>query len=302
MANLVIAAAADEAYAWPSVVALLSAAARSTAAVACLLLSDGIEAGTRRELARAFAAQGVDCEIADVDLEPFSHFPTQVHLTRATYARLLVPSLAQELGPRTVYLDADTLTFGDLAELASFPLDGKPVGACIGGSVGHWYGIQDWQERGYDPSAPIFNPGVMLIDNEQWLREGVTPNVLAMLEQRPELAQFFADQSVLNSAVYGRWKVLPPRWNRTIHRGPSVRIGPLLLSRRERVNLSRLGILHYFERVKPWDRRYPPGPFLQIYRSAWKRFIDAPLPPARTYIDWVRDRHALKSAGAEPIA
>lgn len=296
-----IAAAGDEAYAWPTAVALLSAALGSSIPVTCLFLADRIPGETRAELAEVFERHAVPCTIVAADLDPFDPFPAELHLTRTTYARLLVPATAEDLGPRTLYLDSDTLTIGDAAALASWPLDGNVVGACHGGDVGvweqaGWAGMEDWRARGHAPDAAFFNAGVLVIDNERWRSEGVTAAALDLLEHHPELTMS-SDQSALNTVLYGRWAAIPKRWNHIVHRSPSVRIGPLAVSRRAAVNLRRARILHYFEAVKPWHRLYPPGPLLTIYRSAWLRYARPPLPPARTLREWIRDRHGLGSQG-----
>ena len=116
--ELAIAVAADAAYLWPGVLALISAGARSTIPTICLLIGDQLSTEQVATAEGVFAHHALPFQCVQVDLAEFSSLPLGLWYSRATYARLHVPEIAARFASRTLYLDADTLTIGDVAPLA----------------------------------------------------------------------------------------------------------------------------------------------------------------------------------------
>jgi lipopolysaccharide biosynthesis glycosyltransferase len=286
--TIVLASVADERYAWPATLALLSAAAHSGAA-RCLLVGDRLAPDTSQAISDTFSRAGVAAEIVESDLKSFESLPAGFHFSRATYGRLLVPELAARLAERTLYLDADTLTVGDLAAAAQLPLGDHIAAAVPSGTVSAPGAVADWRELGLSQDAPFFNSGVMLIDNGRWLAAGVAAGVSEKLKHHPGTSTF-ADQGTLNSVLAGQWAPLDHSWNRTVRRGPSIRLGPLLIASRSLVWLRRVRVLHYFQSVKPWQRAYPPGALRDLYADAWSRSLPTPLPTGLSVREWLKSR------------
>lgn len=295
--DLVIAAAADTLYAWPAALALLSGAAHCAGRVACLLVGDSLDPDLGRKLAATFSARGVHLELVPVDLSRFDSLPTTVHLTRAAYGRLIVPAAAADLAARTLYLDSDTLVVGGLDPLIDLPLTaGHAAAAVQTGTAGGWYGVLDRSDFGIPPDAPFFNSGVILIDNSEWTHRAISERVIAHLEAAPETSTF-ADQGTLNAVLHDCWTPLHSSWNRTIRRSPSVRLGPVVASRRVLINLRATRVLHFCEGIKPWAAEYPPGAMAAVYRSAWRRFLPVPIARGRTFREWLHNRHPERAPG-----
>jgi lipopolysaccharide biosynthesis glycosyltransferase len=290
--ELAIAVAADAAYLWPGVLALISAGARSTLPTICLLIGDQLSAEQVATAEDVFAHHGLLFQCVQVDLGEFSSFPLGLWYSRATYARLYVPEIAARFASRTLYLDADTLTVGDAAALTEVNFGEEHVlGAVHSSTIPTLEGaVADWEERGLDPTASAFNGGVLLIDNDRWIRHGISAQVASGLRRKPEAARF-ADQGALNAVLHDRWTALPAGWNCEIWRRPAVRLGPFVLSRTSCQSLRQARILHYFQDVKPWQPDYPPGYFGSVYRRAWERFLPVPPPPLQSYRRWLRLRY-----------
>lgn len=292
--DLVVATAADAAYAWPATLTLLSAASRSTARVVCLLVGDQLEEQFVTCVREIFAGAGVPFEHVGADLHEFGALPLGAHFSRAIYGRLIVVDVAERLATRTLYLDSDVLVVKDIAPLARVALGGRSVVAAVRargiptcGSVG---GIVDWRERGLDPTAPFFNSGVLLIDNDEWTAHEVSPRALAYL-RRSSRGVMFGDQTALNAVLIDQWLELPWWWNYQVVRTPAVRIGRVVVSRRGSFSLAKAHILHYFASVKPWDAQYPPGYLRDLYRREWTRLLGVTLPPAQRFPEWLRRRY-----------
>ena len=293
---LAIAAVADVAYAWPAALSLLTAGRRASVPVVCILVGDDIPRATQTALQETFRRHLVEFRYVASDLSGYAPLPLETHLSRATYGRLVVPVVTADLAPRTLYLDSDTLTVGDVEPLSRLPLESRVLAAVVSGTVSGWYGVPDWRERGIRPDAPFFNAGVLLIDNQEWQTRNISEQVVELLTSAPESARF-ADQGALNTILVGRWVPLQPTWNYCVHRSPSVKLGPIVLSRRFNINLRHTRIIHFFEAIKPWDDLYPPGALTRLYRDAWKELLPNPLDPPRTVREWLRDRHGLRQAG-----
>ena len=187
--DLAIAAAADPDYAWPAVLALLSAGIRSTASVVCLLVGDGLLGSFVTASQEAFARFGIRCDHVPVDLREFDGLPLGSHFSRATYGRLRVAEAARPLAPRTLYLDADTLVVGDISPLAALKLGATYVAAAVRArgipTCSSPGGITDWETSGVEATTPFFNAGVLLIENDAWARQGVTDQVIESLNRAP---------------------------------------------------------------------------------------------------------------------
>lgn len=291
--DLVVAAAADESYAWPAALALISAAARTSVSTMCILLGDRLSGELSAAIQDAFGRLAIPFDYVEADFGEFSSFPTGFYLSRATYGRLCIAETGRRFASRTLYLDSDTLVVGDVAPLAQVNLGDHLIAAVRSwehATVSSPGCVVDWEERGFDPAAHFFNAGVLLIDNDAWLREDVSSRVGAAIRRRPETVTF-ADQGTLNAILYDRWVELPWHWNHQILRTPTVRIGPWVVSRYFGFSLGKVRVLHYLTDVKPWHPSYPPGYFGTIYRRYWARYLPVPAPPGQTYRKWLRARY-----------
>lgn len=134
-----------------------------------------------------------------------------------TYARLMAGSLFPQYG-RIVYLDADVLLAGDVAELYFSDLRGASVAAA-------GYGLALWsiEEGTMHPhleymgnylSSPLSycNTGVLVLDLGQMRRRNLEHRLLQWLRSRPEPFPY-PDQDILNIALHGDITPLPPEWN-----------------------------------------------------------------------------------------
>ena len=293
--DIVVATATDAKYSWPAVLTLLSAGARSTASTLCLLFGDRLEADFITSAEDAFSRSGIPFKYVEADFTSFSSLPQRFHFTRAAYGRLCVPEVARRFAPLTLYLDADTLVMCDIAPLARLGLGTKHVAAAVRDrwrlTVSSPNGVIDWEERGFEPTAPFFNSGVLVIHNDSWIREDISSDVVTELSERPENATF-ADQGALNIVLHDQWVELPRSWNYQVAPTPAVRIGPIVVSRRSWFAPGSVRVLHYLAGVKPWDVHYPPGYPRSLYRQTWANSLSSAIPPADGYWQWARRRYA----------
>lgn len=193
------------------------------------------------------------------------------HISVATMDRLLLPEMLPDLD-RVVYVDIDTVTTGDVCELARLDLEGHPLAART-----TWLnGPGTWQRVGnllsYDDAAELrrtmasrhplhylsFNAGVMVLDLDRLRRDRFVQEYL------PWAYRFGLNDQDLLLAYAGPGRAeLPLRWNAM----------PI------QEEVTEPGIVHYAGAGKPWgDRLVPRG---ELWREwAERSHQRAGSPPA----------------------
>lgn len=252
--------ACDEAYAMPLATALRSIAEanRGDWPLDFHVFSDGILDGTRRKIFDSLPKGSASIRWVEVDLEQFKGFSTIAHISKITYARFLIPSIFPDTVSQVLYLDADILVLDDLRSLWETNLQEAIVGAVLDGL--------DSQLKNGEPGFEniphvqnYFNAGVLLINLDQWRKEGISMKAIEYLTLHPDSR--FSDQDALNVVCDGRWKKLDPRWN-FVDFYEKVKISDLSAQQQP-------GIVHFAAWEKPWDARisHVNASFYNIFRS-----------------------------------
>lgn len=185
----------------------------------------------------------VRLNLLDADaLQEFRQFPCFSQHPLGTFIRLLIPGRMRDVATRLLYLDADLLCFGSLAELLSTDISDVVAAAAPDEAATT---VRTQIEALALKHGQYFNAGVMLINVEQWIAHGVEQAALKILSSRPLR---FADQDALNIALDGRTRYIDDKWNFRYHLVD-------YLSRGEpRFNLPGQPVLvHFTGPVKPWQ-------------------------------------------------
>jgi lipopolysaccharide biosynthesis glycosyltransferase len=205
------------------------------------VLTDGFPAELRRRVAHSLPAEAAPINWVDVDLEPFRGFSTLTHISKMTYARLLIPHVLPTTVSRLLYLDADLLVLDDIDALWTIDLEGCPVAAVLD--------VLDPLMKRSDPrlrTAPrvrnYFNSGVLLIDLARWREEQLSERAIDYLDRCPQSP--FKDQDALNVACDDLWKKLDPRWNFQDHFHTNIA---------DIDDGERPAIVHFVTSNKPWN-------------------------------------------------
>jgi lipopolysaccharide biosynthesis glycosyltransferase len=140
-------------------------------------------------------------------------------LTPFTFLRLLLPDVVPGYR-RILYLDCDIRIDGPVAPLFKLDMRGCTIAAVDG--FGTYYRpihskrLESDQARmgqlGFDTTDPYFNAGVLLIDCDQWRRDGMTDAAMDCIKQFG-LSLTSYDQDVLNIIFRKAWVPLSSRWN-----------------------------------------------------------------------------------------
>jgi lipopolysaccharide biosynthesis glycosyltransferase len=194
----------------------------------------------------------------EIDVGPFKDFLTTDHVSKITFARLLIPETLPRSLKRVLYLDCDLLVLDDLSALSQTRLHGAIVGA-----------VEDQLNPVFKKSADAswqtvpqvenyFNAGVLLIDLDRWRENKVSERALEYLRQNPQTP--FADQDALNYACDRMWKRLDEKWNFQAHFDRSIQ---------EMETAERPRIVHFVTSNKPWiaSVRSPNGKLYDAFRE-----------------------------------
>lgn len=179
------------------------------------------------------------------------------------FSRFYLGDIYPEIG-KFVYLDADVIVQGDIAELFRVAtLKHHDLAAVPFATFGTWEdGFRpDWDLlRTFDPLAPVFNCGVYVTDLAKWRRAVPELERWMRIHRQSMESCVFGTQSIMNLAFYRNVEVLSPEWN----------VGPLGYDENlPEQALKGANILHWAGQRKPWKAD-------GLYREYWKPYAASP--------------------------
>jgi lipopolysaccharide biosynthesis glycosyltransferase len=242
--TLAIVMACDLGYAMPLATTLRSLADQNVAMwpLSVTVLQEGFAAHDMLRVASSLPEGAVTLTWVAVDLHQFDGLPVLDHVSKMTYARLLLPRVLPASVKRVLYLDTDMLVLGSLNELLDVPLNGAAVAAV---PDLHLDADIKSKDRALNPGVPCvanyFNAGVMLFDLERCGQQRVFEKAWAYLQLHANTP--YADQDALNVACDGHWQALNSRWNFQGHHTCRIDRLPQEL---------QPAIVHFITSTKPW--------------------------------------------------
>lgn len=173
----------------------------------------------------------------------FASFASFSQYSAAIFTRLLIPQTLQGTTREVLYLDADILCAGNIAELKAIDISEHIVAAVSDHAettVKRQCAALNLRHKRY------FNSGVLYINVDNWMANDITQKVMrTILESDQDL--LFPDQDGLNIVLDGRALFIDEKWNfrynlEAVLKDGGTRMGP----QGEGV------FLHFTGRVKPW--------------------------------------------------
>lgn len=268
----VIVLAADENFALPLAVTVRSALDNldPECKLQIYVLDGGIRPATRAKLEQSWPAGRYSVRWVPFDASVLAEVPLSGHVNHMTYARIVVQRLLPATVDRVIYLDADLIVLGDLAQLWTEPMAGAwclAVQDCAAPSMdadatptfkrcaphlGARVPVANYRELGFDATDPYLNGGVLVLDLAAWRREAVDVQLIDCLEQHREHVRWW-DQYALNVVLHGQWRPLDHRWNQGANTFsfPNWSESPYDESTFERLRSDPL-VVHFTTKHKPW--------------------------------------------------
>jgi lipopolysaccharide biosynthesis glycosyltransferase len=259
---IAVAAAVDDSYVLPLLVTLRSACRNLSAGfrIDAYVIGYAVSAASRQRLERGLSGCPIRVEWLTLDLEAVRPFWPGLRSKGdiTAYYRLYLGDSLPEAVDRVIFLDADLVVGGDLAELWATPFDGKILQAIPDAyyrliHLRRMANLYSREGAPFSGQAPYFNAGVLLIDLRAWREENVGKKATELVwRNRADLLG--RDQDALNFVLRGRWKPLSATWN--FHQLPELLIWWETggVSRAELAEIFRRPkIVHFIGEWKPWN-------------------------------------------------
>ena len=216
-ATISIASSASASYLFPLAAMLRSLVnhLNPRCSIEAYVIDAGMPDTEKRRLEQSFASDRVQIHWCQVDESRLKGLPCWGGMGPATYYRLLLPDVLPASTNRVLWLDADVIVLGDIAEIWTTPFDGSALLAAqdmMVPYIGSAFGVKRHRMLELPPNAPYFNAGMMCIDLEWWRRNNVPEAVLSYL-RRHSRSVYYYDQDGLNAILCGKWRRVECRWN-----------------------------------------------------------------------------------------
>ncbi len=180
---------------------------------------------------------GGDMVFSQAEDERISGFREHLHISRATYYRLLLPEIFSDVD-KFIYLDCDLVVEADLREL--WDTDIATCG-CAGVDQEN---SPDANRLGLHPDFYI-NAGILLLNLSYWRANNIMEKCLDWLVENPQKAVML-EQDAINVILRERKAKIDLKWNLNPAPYPDLGILKQYPSR----------ILHFAGSLKPWHKYY----------------------------------------------
>jgi lipopolysaccharide biosynthesis glycosyltransferase len=222
---IMIACAADEAFAMPMAV-MLRSVLKNVAhdkQVCVFAVDGGIKESSKKKI---LASLGDKSESVIFNWIPAPEsLPENLpiakhvlpHINKSTYYRLLLPRILPPEIDKIIYLDSDLVVLGDLSKLWGIEISDNYVLAsqdCGIPFVSEPYGIKKYEDLGISATQKYFNAGVLVMNIAKWRAEDIDVKLFKYLETYREHIQHH-DQEAMNAVFAGKWAEISPQWNQT---------------------------------------------------------------------------------------
>ena len=151
----------------------------------------------------------IKVQIIDASIfQEFADFPSFSQYSAAIFTRLLIAGTLHDVTDKVLYLDADIVCQGSVAELMAIDIDD-----CVVAAVGDVGSIAQKQVATLQlASRQYFNSGMLYINVKNWMASDVWHHAVeAILASGKKFS--FPDQDALNIVLDGRAKLIDSKFN-----------------------------------------------------------------------------------------
>ncbi len=214
---IVIVCAADNGYAMPLAVTVRSVMAniQTKRKIVLFIIDGGIRLGNKRKIIESLNSEQIKIEWVQPKRAIFAKMMVSLHVTIATYYRILIPELLPSNFKKAIYLDSDLIVKGDIEQLWNIDVEDNYLLAVqdIGAPyVSSHQGLMNYKQLGIPASYKYFNGGVLVFNLEKWRQDNISKQIIEYLEQNREYVRWW-DQDGLNAILAGKWGELDLKWN-----------------------------------------------------------------------------------------
>ncbi len=271
--EIVLATAADEAYAVPLAVTIRSAldCLDPNRRIKLFVLDGGLSEKTKARLLWSWIDPRLTVEWIQPNIELLGDLPVSDHISVVAYVRLLMPALLPPSVSRIIYLDSDMLIRRDLTQLWDETPRTHPLFAIQDYAAPYFdssavldrfeqchkhlaanHPIANFRDLGLPAHGKYFNSGLLVINLVEWRRRQYAEEVLGCLRNHRQHVLWW-DQYALNVVFAGKWGELNQRWNQGAHLYvyPTWRESPFDQKTYDTLKTNPW-IIHFCSPSKPW--------------------------------------------------
>lgn len=285
-----IALASDSNYAEFVAVVIASALHNNSGFINFHLLSNGLDEATVALLSRQIPAQRGELHVYDIqNIHDRLQIDVPDTIAISSYARLFLPSILPADISRVLYVDCDTVIYGDISEFWNTPLHDMYIAGVLDT-------LPDCEAKvkvSLKDDEPYLNSGVMLINLDLWRKDNLQQKFIDFLLAHNGQV-YHHDQGIINGVCKGKVQIVHPRYNCTsnYYSHPYALLRrtntPFYSEQEYREAIAAPAILHFTEGFfnRPWlaNSLHPKAAIFHQYHdmTAWK---NAPLrKDKRTYL------------------
>ena len=203
-------------------------------------------------------------------------FSAHSQYSPAIFTRLMIPATLKGIAKTVLYLDADIICAGSIADLSKIDMSDKIVAAVsddINTTVKYRCAALQIESGRY------FNSGVMLMNVDNWLNKDVTQQVFNTLKNSQQRF-LHPDQDALNLVLGDSVFYIDERWNLRYNLEFMLRKGQVTASLGEAV------FMHFTGPIKPWlNWNLHNSKALFIHYQNLTPWRNTPLDPPKTYTE-----------------
>ena len=166
------------------------------------------------------------------NLDKISQLKASVHVSNATYYRLIMAEILPKHIDKVLYLDSDVVVISPLEELYNIDLENYFIAASgFSGTL---------------VKSKGFNSGVMVVNLEKWRNEQISTKVIDFATKNRDKLPYH-DQSALNRVIKQNYLIIDRKWNFQVDLSPRKIQKP-----DDNIALKNARIIHYIGSSKPW--------------------------------------------------
>jgi lipopolysaccharide biosynthesis glycosyltransferase len=192
---------------------------------------------------------GITLNYVAFDASVVNSLREHLHISRATYYRILLPLLIDV--DKIIYFDCDMVMEADITELWNTDVDGCGVAGVDEENPGQTgrLGLQD---------DFYVNAGVLVMNLAYWREHQIAQRCLQWLAENERLA-ILLDQDAINVVLKGQKRRIPLKWN----------LNPVPLESIDVLKTYPSRVIHFGGTIKPWHRHYDFD-----LQAIYKKYLD----------------------------
>lgn len=226
--------------------------------------------------------EAVDRHFSDIEIKWYSvdrdhpalRLTPLIHISSATYLRLLTDVIVDANVERLLYLDVDIAIAQDILPLWLTDLNGHSLAATLDQGISDVDLSEFKRLHELTGDALYFNAGVLVLDLSKIRQAGEFKQALNLLVADRE-RYALADQDALNVVFWGNWQELPASWN--FQR--SLLYDDINMQGDARDHALAPAVIHFTGSQKPWNRNeWHPYAWLylkQLRKSVFRGEVEA---------------------------